>query len=106
MRFLDTTDLSEEQVASTSEKHEKSRIRKSKSQGQLVKKEKKHVGSGSQSPQKRGASETTKPPIMESPQLRKEAKLRSKSNLQLPADDARIESGSHATLTSVKSDVN
>ena len=38
--------------------------------------------------------------------MKKEAKLKSKSNLQLPADDARIESGSHATLTSVKSDVN
>ena len=38
--------------------------------------------------------------------MKKEAKLKSKSNLQIPADDARIESGSHATLTSVKSDVN
>ena len=105
MRFLDTTDFSEEQPASTSDKHEKSRIRKSKSQGQLVK-EKKHVASGSQSPKKRGASETTKPPVMESPQMKKEAKLKSKSKVQVPAEDAQIESGSHATLTSVKSDVN
>ena len=106
MRFLDTTDFSEEQPASTSDKHEKSGIRKSKSQGQLVKKEKKHVTSGSKSPRRRGASETTKPPVMESPQMKKDAKLKSKSKLQVGAEDAQIESGSHATLTSVKSDVN
>jgi hypothetical protein len=43
---------------------------------------------------------------MESPQMKKDAKLKSKSKLQVGAEDAQIESGSHATLTSVKSDVN
>ena len=43
---------------------------------------------------------------MESPQMKKDAKLKSKSKLQVAAEDAQIESGSHATVTSVKSDVN